>query len=373
LVLDLKKEEERESMISLGSGLNRETETKLREEQEGFWRGHSIFQLPVRILSMKGKAEAVVLTYFYEYANTRAFYANTSVVVEIEVKEQTLMNRTRLSRPSVYRTIDALEEQDFIRVTRRRDPLTGEKSINVYLLLHSMTKEPLFSTPREWGICNQNGDRPYITAPKETRERLTEMSAAARQTYLAALSLASKRVRTSFSLPRDEWKTETTLGRNAFDRGVNECVARGLLTYSRYVLTLNDPKTAKPSGRVKKEFIHHENTNWKTLDFKDVTPEQWKKVVEKLLRTEFILGDSGWTHGTRTTVCPLCKETRSFRLNFKEQEYRCHACENFGKLGQLVQRVLKVTSMEKVKLFILEVLEEERSAAEKQALAEVTI
>jgi len=360
-------------MELLASELNGVRETELREELEGFWRGHSIFQLPVRILRLKGKAEAVVLAYLYEMANTTAFYSKTSVVVEVTVKEQTLMNRTRLSRRSVYGAIDTLEEQDFIRVTRRRDSLTGERSINVYLLLHSTTKEPLLCTPAEWGICHQNGDRPYITAPKETREKLTEMSAAARQTYLAALSLASRKVRTSFSVPRDAWKAETRLGRNAFDRGVIECTERGLLTYSRYFLTVHDPRTGRPSARQKPDFIHHENTNWKTLDFKDVTPEQWKRVVEKLLRTEFILGDSGWTHGTRTTVCPLCKETRSFRLNFKEQEYRCHACENFGKLGQLVQRVLKVTSMEKVKIFILEILEEERSAVEQQALAEVTI
>ena len=108
----------------------------------------------------------------------------------------------------------------------------------------------------------------------------------------------------------------------------------GLLSYRRYTLTLNDPRTGKPSNRVVSR-IEHANPTWE-FDFKTVKPEQWQKVCEALLKREFAVGGSGWTHATLDSLCPFCKEVRSFRVNFQDAKYRCHACENHGRLGQLV-------------------------------------
>jgi hypothetical protein len=172
------------------------------------------------------------------------------------------------------------------------------------------------------------------------------MNASGRQVYLTALAMASKRVSTSFGVSRENWKTESLLGRNAFDRGVKECAANGLLIYRRYVLTLN--ATSRP-----KERIEHENPRWK-FDLNSVTVEQWQKVCEALLKRTFIVGDSGWSHATRESLCPFCTEPRSFRLNFKDSKYLCNndKCGRFGRMGQLVQRVLRVTQMSEAKKFI---------------------
>jgi hypothetical protein len=158
------------------------------------------------------------------------------------------------------------------------------------------------------------------------------------------------------------------LGRNSFDRGVQECTKAGLLTYQRYVLTINDPRTGKPSERAAGERIEHENPQWK-FDLNTVTEGQWKMVISKLLHgREFIAGADGWSYTSRGGTCPFCKTQRSFSVNFKLSQYRCfnEACglNRKGRLGQLVQRVLRVSKMATAKSYIKDCIEEqERGAA----------
>jgi hypothetical protein len=322
------------------------------EPAEGFWSGHSVFQIPVRVLGYKGKAESLVLTYFFERANSISFYSSAAVLIQISVQEKTIALRTGLNRSTVSEAIVSLEADDCIRVLRRRDPVTKKIKLSVYVLLHSESKNPLVATPGSFGVCHHNADRPYITAPKELREKLKGMQAAGRAVYLSALALASRKVSTSFGVTPEEWKKESLLGRNAFNRGLKQCAKLKLLTYKRYVLTLNDPATGAPTYRVAGGRIDHENPQWK-FDLNKVTAEQWQATVERLLRKEFIVGSSGWTHATKTTRCPLCKHCRCFRANFGASQFLCEHCNANGRLAQLVMRVRRI-KMSEAKLFIQE-------------------
>jgi DNA-binding MarR family transcriptional regulator len=348
-------------MDSFLVGLHGQQQEREAKETDGFWFGHSRFQIPLRVLGYRGKAESLILAYLYERASSISFYSKDAVLIEIKVKEEQIAKRTGLSVWAVSKGINALEADGAIRVSRYRDVLTHQVKTSVYVLLHSETREPLACSPNTYGVCHENRDRPYITAPKEAREKMVQMNPSGRQVYLAALALASVRVITSFGVRREEWKAESLLGRNAFDRGVKECVAKALLSYRRYTLTLNDPRTGKPSTRTVGR-IEHANPTWE-FDFKTVTPEQWQRVCAALLKREFIVGDSGWSHATRESLCPFCKEARCFRLNFQESKYQCHHCENHGRLGQLVQRVLRVTQMQKAKEFIKAVIAEQEVKA----------
>ena len=339
-------------------GSKRETEQKSE-----LWVGHSRYQITDRVLSYKGKAEALVLVYLYERAEGFSFYSHDPVVIKLQVKEETIAARTGLHRTNVSRSLIPLEADGVIKVSRERDPLTHQVVTSVYLLLHSQTGNPLLTSPGLWGVCYENFDRPYFVAPKETRELLKSMTPSGRQVYLAALSLASKNVQMSFRIEREDWKAEARLGRNAFDRGVKECEKRKLLTYDRYVLSVHDPKTGEPSKREKHEFIRHEDANYK-FDFRNITAAQWQRVIQRLLHREFTVGPSGWTNTRPDNICPFCKEGRSFTVNFTEQRFKCHHCKRGGKLGQLVQQVQRAPRWAHVRQYVREVIEATKPAAE---------
>ncbi len=347
-----KMEENRGSLMvdSFLTGLNEQRERKERES-DSFWAGHSRFQISRRVLRYKGKSESLVLVYLYERASSISFYSTEAVLIEIKVQEEKIAERTGICVRAVSLAIISLEVDGCIKVSRHRDPLTKKIKTSVYVLLHSETREPLTSSPKNYGVCEENRDLPYITAPKETREKIVQMNPSGRQVYLAALFAASVRVATSFGIPRDEWKLESGLGRNAFDRGLKECTAKGLLSYRRYVLTLSDPATGAPSKRVRGR-IEHENPKWE-FDLDEVKAETWRAVVERLMQRRFVIGSNGWSNSARETFCPFCKEARSFRVHFgtaeHKCEFKCHACARYGRLGKLIQKLLGTTKMSEVK------------------------
>ena len=348
-------------MSSFAVDLQEQQEKAQLKQRDEFWSGHSRYQIPMRILGYKGQNESLVLAYLYERASSISFYSAEAVLIEIKIKEQTIAKKTGISQAAVSKAIRSLEADRAIRVHRHQDSVTKRTKTSVYVPLHSETAEPLTCSPSTYGVCHQNFDRPYITAVKETREKLLQMSPAGRQVYLSALAMASVRVHTSFGVNRDDWKTKTLLGRNSFNRGLQQCVTDGLLSYRRYTLTLNDPRTKKPSDRVVAR-IEHENPRWK-FDLNAVTADEWHKVCEALLKRKFIVGESGWSYSTRESTCPLCAEERGFRVNFAEKNFQCHKCARFGKLGQLVQRVLRVTKMSEAKDYIKSVIAQQQAVA----------
>lgn len=335
---------------------------KEREQKQigNFWTGHSLFQISHRVMAFKGESEALVLIYLYERAAAVSFYSEKEILIEIKVKEETVAERTGLGVRTVIRAIETLEAAGCIRVVRPKpDAVTGRKSINVYLLLHGETKEPLMSRPKVYGICHHNFEKPYITVHKETLKTVRQMTKPGRACYLAALSAASLRLRTSFGITREQWKTETLLGKNAFNSGVKECNKK-LLTYKRGVLTLHDPVTGKPSERVRGR-VEHENPRWK-FDLNSVSAEVWRATIERLVKHPFIVGATGWSNATRQTYCPFCREVRSFRVNFSAAEFKCYACQRHGRLGKLVQKLLGTASMDTAKEFIKEQIDAAKAA-----------
>ncbi len=341
-------------MTDFFGGLREFQQSSERKKTEALWNGHSRFQAPAYVIGYKGEAEAVVLLYLYQ----RATYINSNTenesVLEIRVKEETIADRCELSVRSVRKAILKLEADCRIRVSRTRDPITGEKQISIYLLLHSATKEPLRTSPGDYGFCHANFERPYITLPGESFDIMPQMRRPARAVYLAALAIGSARVCMSFGILRSDWKKESLLGRNAFNRGVSECKRKRLLTFKRGLLNLLDPETGAPSARTGRIRVEHENAVWK-FDLNTVGAETWRATVARLVKTPFTVDSiTGWTHCKRGSHCPFCGKERSFRVNFSKAKFQCFGCERNGGLGKLVQKLLGTASMEKVKAFIRE-------------------
>jgi ribosomal protein L37AE/L43A len=182
------------------------------------------------------------------------------------------------------------------------------------------------------------------------------------------LSLASVRKSLSFVVTPEDWKLATLLGKNSFNRGKKECVKRGLLSYKRQKLTLNDPVTRKPSVKTRGERIIHADPKWKfSLDA--IKPEEWQKIAERALNREFTVNASGWTHSRADNLCPFCQEPRAFTMNFERSQWKCHHCEEKGRMFQLVQRVLRETQPQRVRDFISETLAEKPVTQELVSVA----
>jgi ribosomal protein L37AE/L43A len=358
LFASTKKENRKAEGRFVSGGLELLFGIKKEGEKEGLWVGHSVFQLPVTVHRYRGGSEALVLSYLYERASSVSFFSEKPVVIELKVSQETIAERTKLSLWAVSQAINSLDADRCIRVERVRDN-NGLVRLNVYLLLHSTTQEPLTCSPRIWGVCLQNADKPFITAPKELLKTLVQMQPSGRAVYLAALTLASVRISMSFTVTREEWKSETLVARNAFNRGVKECVKRGLVNYKRHRLTLHDPTTGRPSTKQRAERVRHAEADWK-FKLDDITGEQWQRVAEKLLKREFTVGASGWSHTTSDSLCPFCNEPRSFTIHFANSQWKCHKCGERGRLFPLVQRVLRETQAQRVREYITQILEPEK-------------
>jgi hypothetical protein len=50
--------------------LNDQHWNREQKRKDAFWSGHSLYQIPMRVLGYKGTAKALVLSYFYERANS---------------------------------------------------------------------------------------------------------------------------------------------------------------------------------------------------------------------------------------------------------------------------------------------------------------
>ena len=341
-------------MTDFVGGLRLMQEENERKQVEALWNGHSRFQCPAYVIGYGGEAEALVLLYFYQ----RATYINSNTekesVLEIRVKEEAIANRCDLGPWSVSRAICKLEADCRIRVSRTRHPITGEKQISIYLLLHSTTKLPLTTSPGEYGFCHANFERPYITLPAESFEVMPSLSRPARAVYLTALAIGSTAVRMSFGVTRSDWKKESLLGRNPFNRGVSECLRKKLLTFKRGVLTLTDPETGRLSARTGHVRVEHENPDYK-FPLKDVTAETWRATLDRLVKTPFVMDDlTGWSRAIRGIFCPFCGKERTFRVNFRTGSFGCFGCKRGGGLATLLQKLMPTTSMAKAKAFIRE-------------------
>ena len=159
---------------------------------------------------------------------------------------------------------------------------------------------------------------------------------------------------------RSDFRAESLLSKNAFNRGLLECQRKGLLSYKRGVLTLHDPRTGKVSVRPAREFVTHENPNWK-FNLDSVTPAQWKHVCEKLLKRGLNVGGDGWTY-SRWSACPFCKTQHGFSLNFERSQYVCHNRADCkapnGRLAQFVQRMLRARHTDEAKSYIRQCIAE---------------
>jgi len=337
--------------------LHEKQKEKEEKNQDGFWAGHSIYQAPLRILVYGAEVEALTLVYLYERANDISFNCASLEPVEIKipVTEETIARKIGYDVRQVRRALDTLDADKCIRVVPNRNPNTGKWESSIYVLLHSTTGKDLMCSPSLYGVCHQNSDLPFITLLKETRELIKGMQKAGRQHYIAAQALASARQSTSFKVTHAEWRAEAMLGRNAFFAGLRELRKNKLLTYKRGLLTLNDPVTKEPSKRTKRVLVYDKATNWE-FKFDAVTEQQWAATMKRLLKREFVLGASDWTVSGGDDLCPFCHNARGFRVNYKESKYQCKVCGRYGRLGQLVRSILRVTQWEHVRQYIRETI-----------------
>ncbi len=295
-----------------------------------------------------------MLLYLYQRATFLNSNTEKKSVLEIRVREEKIAEKCRLNISSVRYAIQKLEADGRILVSRTKHRVTKQWLVSIYILLHSATKLPLETQPGDYGVCFSNFERPYITVPAESFDILPRMGRPARAVYLTALAIGSAKVRMAFGVMRADWKKESLLGRNPFNRGLSECLKRGLLTFKSGILKLNDPETGAPSARTAHERIEHDKPNWK-FKFKDVAPETWRATIGRLVKTPFVIDDlSGWSRAIRGTFCPFCGEEKCFTVSFKTGGYECFACKRRGGLAMLVLKLLGTTRMPEAIAYIRE-------------------
>jgi hypothetical protein len=341
-----------------------EREKKQESNLSGLWKGHSVFQADARVLGYGGEPAAVIALNLYQRASGMSYNCVKVTDVCVKVLNETLCERTGLSTRTVERGIKRLNADGHFKSTRTRNKRTGRRGASAHTPLHPETREPLKTSPANFGLCAVNGLKPYITMTREALAQVNLMTKASHKAvYVAAFQISGLLLSTSFKMDKDFWRHAAHVGKNAFADGVKYCANKKLLSYKRGVLTLHDPLTGQPSERWKHEHgrIEHDNPKWKN-NLNDVTEDQWKIIISKLLPgKEFITDADGWSCTTRGVVCPFCKTPRSFRVNFKRSQYQCFndACgENSkGRLCPLVQRVLRV-SASAAKSFIKGCIEE---------------
>lgn len=283
--------------------------------------------------------------------------------VSFKARVDTKAEASHLSPRSVKGAFRRLERDGFL-VRRNQKSESGRfKAARVYLL-NPQTKERLLTRPGEYGLLSSNANDEhfhFITVPRASLDAINGMKhASSKAVYLSALCLASKAMEECVLVRRSLWQELSQLGRNAFSRGLRYCTGKKLFSYKKGVLTLHDPLTGKPTERWRSERvrIQHENTVWR-FDLNEVTPEQWRAVVERLLKQAIPAADK-WTL-SKEIPCPHCGKAGAFSVNFSVAGYICHGCKEKGRLGQLVQRV-HGGNMDAAKVFIQESIRESEVA-----------
>jgi hypothetical protein len=347
-------------MSSLVADLFGEKERN-EEREAAFWSGFSRFQVPDSILRYKGNAPAQVYMLLFRVACSISYHSKRTQQLEVSKPHSFICHQTKLSERAVERAVKTLERDGLIIIIPREQKIVSRKADGTYIrnsivLLHPETREPLYTLPGSYSVCYRNMVTPYLTVPRAHEDRLYEMQRSGRAVGLSALSEASERQQLSFVSRKSDLKEKSGLGRNHFELGLSECEREKLLTYAKNIVTMLDPLTGKQANRQPREFINHEDPNWK-FDLDTVTPEHWRAVIKRLMpRREFYEGSDGWTF-TTGHPCPFCKKERAFSIHFGKLEepqkhaavYKCHAGKTEkcgGNLGQLVRRLLRCSMAE---------------------------
>lgn len=335
----------------------------------GIWTGHSTFQIPLRLLEYAGQSPVhLALLLYSQGAGVSYRSPDWGNDVSFPSRIASRAKVSGLSARVVRSAFKRLETDGYISMRSNGNTDAGRYRARKIFLLDPQTGERLTTNPGIYGLFSSNATDEhfhFITVPRTSLEAVNAMEhASAKSAYLVALCFVSKAMDECVAVNRSLWQRLSHLGRNAFGRGLRYCIRKGLLSYRRGVLTVNDPATGKPTERWKhpRVRIEHENPVWK-FDLNTVKPEKWRIVVEELLHASFPETD-GWTHSTKDVGCPFCGEFGKFNVNFSESRYKCHAsgCRESGRLGQLVQRVHR-TTMDAAKTFIQEKIREEERVA----------
>ena len=322
------------------------------------WEGHSRFQCALSLLRYGGTPPAHVGLLLYSMGSAISYRSRSVHDLSFACRTETIAEVTGISTKSVGRAFHQLEADSFTS-RERQTTSAGTFSTSRVCLKDPATGYILQTHPKKYGLLASNLVHDYIIVPRLSLKAIHKMTtASAKATYLAALAIATRAKRDVFNVDRSFWQDVSGQSRNSFVTGLQSCVGRGLLEYKDGALSLFDPEhPGELSVRTKREFIKHDDPHWE-YDLRDITPEEWHTVLEQVLNHPIILS-SGWAIQKKNS-CPFCGAAKCFSLNFDVAGWRCHHCQEIGRMGQLVQRLLKLVNMDQTKEFIQRVIAERK-------------
>ena len=332
-----------------------------------YWGRLRQFEIPYAIvreqqLFVTPSALAVLLVLF-ESGKAQQRTSNREIGADIQVKitQNTIGERTGLSKNAIPTAITELENQGFIRAVRTRKK-RGEFGSNVYTLLNPATRQSL----KDHGGTNIlfKNEVQYVKLPTcivrehEAEWSIAKMSSSELRMYISICWLANRKIKkdaNELQITLAELRTLaafSTIGtaKKALE-GVSE---RALLSVAGDNIVLHDPYTGEPL-HVQGEDDYSDPANYWTskgqeratrLNLNGGDPEQVERLLKNCGAEPIPQND-----GELKILCPFhADQNPSCSVNPKKRVFFCFGCREKGTLTQLVMQLRGISKGEAIKV-----------------------
>jgi len=336
--------------------------------ERDLWEGFRCFESPTEVLSYRGEIPAVLLMNLFMRAAVVSMKATLPYKIRFTVRENKLAQKLHTSLPTIRNAYRQLERDRLVKRERVRDQFSKQWQATKVSVCNPTTANTLLaSTSRIDNLLAANGVTGFSVPLDCLRATINRLETpAARAVYISALFLAHSFKCERLTVSKAYWCRVSKLSRKAFNRGLQICKRKRLLSYRGETLTLNDPETGKPSERRPVSMPM-------PLDFRDITSKGWEEICCHLLGGSFEPGRKGWTRTTADRICPYCGSAKGFAIHFEWQRFHCFNCGEKNGLGFLVKHVLGADRMYDASLYCERVLKHAPEIQEKAEEVEVTV
>lgn len=133
--------------------------------EDAFWVGFSRFQVPRIIERYKGTAPSQVYMVLFRLACSISYRSRRVSSLTVAKPNTFFCKQTKLSLRAVERAFTTLERDGLLAFIPREDRVVKRRAEGTFLsdivvLLHPVTREPLYTVPGSFSVCYRNGVRP---------------------------------------------------------------------------------------------------------------------------------------------------------------------------------------------------------------------
>jgi hypothetical protein len=328
----------------------------------GLWIGHSRFQCPSFVLEYAGRPPARLTLDLYDRAQGHSYSSADEFTLSFKVRLATVQEKTGMTAEQVKRSAMVLERDGRIYRKQVKSGKTGKFLSNLVTPLNPRTGRAWSTSPGKPGLLSENHFSEYITVPQDTIPAVKRISRHGLAVLLAALEAISKADTgtESTEITRQELRKSSCLGRDAFRKGLKECLSQGFLSFKSKVLTVHDPQTRKPTERWKNRRAesYHQSKKF-DFDLNDRTADDYRTLLGAVFNQNYTdMPDRRWHPVLFDGGCPLCGEVRrrgdfAVCINPNVAGFHCYLCGRKGKLVELAAQVLGFSTPDAIEYFRL--------------------